>query len=199
MKPYPILLIHGIDDTSARMRKMRTALIAQGFNPVHAMDIIPSNGSISLKAMGVQVLNAVQSLLINHNASKLDIVAYSMGAIAARYFLQRLGGKTIVRRYISLAGPHHGSYLAYLRYNLGGRQLRPGSALLSEMNTEKDPWGDVQVFSFRTWMDLSVIPSKSSILPEVTNQTFTVWLHPCMVSDKRVIEAVVQTLAVPDN
>jgi triacylglycerol esterase/lipase EstA (alpha/beta hydrolase family) len=118
-----------------------------------------------------------------------------MGALAVRYFLQRQGGGSLVRRFISIAGPHHGTLTAFLRQNIGCRQMRPGSDLLRDLNSDMDPWGVVKVFSFWSPLDLTVIPATSSLLNQSLNRAFIVGLHPWMVSDKRVIAAVIQTLS----
>jgi len=198
MSAYPVLLVHGLDDTAALFRKMRAELHKRGLRPVHAMDIVPPDGSISFEAMGLQVRTAAQALLQSSGAAKVDIVAYSMGALAARQFLQRQGGRSCVRRFISLAGPHHGTLMAYLRWNIGCRQMRPGSAWLRDLNADADLWGEVQAFSFWTPLDCMVLPATSSRLPRAQWRTFWVGLHPWIVSDPRVIDAVARALAAPE-
>ncbi len=195
MKPYPVLLVHGIDDNHTRLGRISAALLAHGFGPVSAMDIVPPDGSISIESMGEQVLNAVRQLQQTALSPKVDIIAYSMGALAARHFLQRQGGQAWVRRFISIAGPHHGTLAAYLRPGKGVRQMRPNSAFIRDLNKDRAPWGNVEVFSFWTPLDLTIIPATSACLPGATNRVFIVPVHPLMVYDRRVIAAVQQTLA----
>jgi len=195
---FPILLVHGIDDTGARFAKMQTALRAQGFESVHAMNIIPPDASISFATMGEQIRDSVAELLQQTGASKVDIVAYSMGALAVRHFLQRLEGRLSVRRFISLAAPHHGTLTAYLRQNAGTREMRPGSSFLHNLNDRDNPLGDVKLYSFWTPMDLMVLPRSSCRLEDAHNRAFRVLFHPWMTSDQRVIDAVAQTLAGVD-
>jgi triacylglycerol esterase/lipase EstA (alpha/beta hydrolase family) len=195
MKPYPVLLVHGIDDNHTRLGRISTALLVHGFAPVSAMDIVPPDGSISIENMGEQVLNAVRQLQQTALSPKVDIVAYSMGVLAARHFLQRQGGQAMVRRFISIAGPHHGTLAAYMRQGKGVRQMRPGSALIQDLNNDRAPWGDVEVFSFWTPLDLTIIPASSARLPGARNRSFIVPMHPLMVYDRRVIAAILQILA----
>jgi triacylglycerol lipase len=192
---YPVLLVHGIYDSGRRFTKLQAALSTRGFNPIYAMDILPPDASISMEAMGAQVQAAVHELRQSTGASKVNIVAFSMGALAVRYFLQRLNGRALVRRFISLAGPHHGTLTAYLGWKVGSRQMRPGSSFLQDLNAEADPWGDVEVFSFRSTYDMTIIPSKSSLLPHAHNHAYNVLFHHWMVSDRKVIEAIAQALA----
>jgi triacylglycerol esterase/lipase EstA (alpha/beta hydrolase family) len=141
------------------------------------------------------VQEAAVRLLDSSHATKIDMVAYSMGALAARYFLQKLGGKHIVRRFVSISGPHHGTVNAWLRPGAGCRQMRPNSRFLQDLNRDPDPFGEVEVFSFYTPYDLMILPSRSSILNGARNHAFKVWLHTLMTFDHNVIEAVARSLA----
>jgi triacylglycerol lipase len=197
MSTHPVLFVHGIFDSGARFGKMQAALSARGFNAMVAMNIAPPDASISMEAMAAQVQTAVHAFQQSTDAAKVDIVAFSMGTLAVRYFLQRLGGRDIVKRFISISGPHHGTWTAYLGWNIGSRQMQPGSAFLQELNSEPNPWGDVKVFSFWTPYDRTIIPPHSSLLPGAQNRTFNVLIHHWMLSDKQVIDAVVEALETP--
>lgn len=190
---HPVLLVHGIDDTSARLDRMRAALLSRGLGPVHCMDIVPSDASISLAAMGEQVEREVRSLLEANGVSHVDIVAFSMGGLAARWFVQELGGHESVRRFVSVASPHHGTLMAYLRGSVGARQMRPRSSALRRLNDEG--WGAVEVHSFWSPFDLVVIPATSSRLADACNRRVLVAAHPWMATDRRVLAAICDVLA----
>jgi len=191
----PVLLVHGINDTGARFDKMRSVLQTRGFGPVHAMSITPPDASITLEVMGEQVMDGVRACQGTAETQKVDIVAFSMGALAARYALHDLGGQSCVRRLVSVSGPHHGTLTACLGGRAGAKQMRPGSRFLRELNAGGGRWGDVEVFSFWSPFDLVVIPATSSVLKGAHNQSFGVVLHHLMPSDDRVIEAVIRALA----
>ena len=108
--------------------------------------------------MGEQIRDNVIKLLQQTGAAQVDIVAYSMGALAVRHFLQCLKGRSSVRRFISLAAPQHGTLTAYLRQNVGSRQMRPGSPFLRNLNAKDNQLGDVELYSFWTPLDLMVLP-----------------------------------------
>jgi len=158
------------------------------------MNILPPDGTLAIESMAEQVAGAVQGLLKEHSARQVDIVAYSMGSLVTRYYLQRLGGKAVVRRFVSIAGPHHGTLAAYLRNNLACRQMRPGSAFLNDLNGDEDLWGGVEVVSYWTPLDLMIFPAVTSRLARADNRRFWVLAHPFTVSDQRLMEAVVKTL-----
>jgi triacylglycerol esterase/lipase EstA (alpha/beta hydrolase family) len=192
---HPVLLVHGINDTGARFDKMRAVLQARGFGPVHAMNITPSDGSIALEAMGEQVIGAIRALSETADTQQIDIVAFSMGALATRCALQSLDGRSSVRRFVSVSGPHRGTVTAYLSGKTGPKQMRPGSRFLRELTADARGWDGIEVFSFWSPFDLVVIPASSSALEGAHNRSFPVAVHHWMLSDDRVLEAVVQALA----
>jgi triacylglycerol lipase len=192
----PILLLHGMDDWSGRFEKMRRGLVAHGLGPIEAMDFHPRDGSITIEAMGEQVQAAVEQTLQSHNAQKLDIVGFSMGALVARYFIQRMDGGGQVRRFVSISGPQHGTYTAFLPFwRASVPQMRPKSDLLRDLNSDPDPWGSIQVYSFWTPLDLTIQPPKSAYLEGSVARTFPVVLHPLMIVSPGVIEAVAEALS----
>jgi triacylglycerol lipase len=191
----PVLFVHGIDDTGALFKRMQAGLTARGFSNLLAMNITPPGGEIPLEAMAEQVQAAAKELLRASSAARLDIVAFSMGSLASRYFIQRLDGCSLVRRFIAIAGPQRGTLTAYLRNTPGARQMRPGSACLTDLNSDPDPWSPVAAYTFWTPLDLMVLPSTSALLPKASHRPFFVLLHPWMVSDPRVIAAVAETLS----
>ena len=83
------------------------------------MNIIPPDASIALEAMGEQVVAGVRACQEEAGTQKVDIVAFSMGALAARHFLHCLDGRASVRRFVSVSGPHHGTVTAYLGWRTG--------------------------------------------------------------------------------
>jgi triacylglycerol lipase len=109
----------------------------------------------------------------------------------SRYWIQRLGGRARVRRFVSISGPHAGTANAYALPFAGVRDMRPGSALLTDLARDADPWGEVEVHCFWTPFDLMVVPARSAILPGArTVQRFPVAMHRWMLTDARVISAV---------
>ncbi|MCP4309727.1 MAG: hypothetical protein GY790_00560, partial [Bacteroidetes bacterium] len=72
---------------------------------------------------------------------KVDIVAYSAGGLTARWYIEK-GYRNDVRKFISMASPHHGLDIGYWTWLLewakpekgGGRQITPHSHFLNELN-----------------------------------------------------------------
>jgi triacylglycerol lipase len=193
----PVLLVHGIDDDASAFDVLRERLEREGWAHVHAFSLVPNDGSESVPAMARQVAREAEALRARTGARRVDVVGFSMGALVTRYWLQLHGGRLVVRRYISISGPHAGTQLAWLRRGKGLRQMRPGSRLLRYLDSQRRPWGEVEVHSFWTPWDLTIFPASSSRLRGASERTFPVLLHPWMVKDGRVIDAVVEVLGSP--
>jgi triacylglycerol esterase/lipase EstA (alpha/beta hydrolase family) len=189
-----VLLVHGIDDSGKAFATMRERLLGAGFTDVEALDFLPNDGSSGIPALAEQVNAAVERLRARTGAAKVDVVAFSMGTLATRWYLMRLGGKQKVRTFVSLSGPHHGTVMGYLRWNSGAEQMRPGSGLLEDLAKDEGEWGEVKVASLWTPLDLMIVPASSSRLKGAVQQTFPVLAHPLMLSDARVLGAVEQLL-----
>lgn len=191
----PVLLVHGIDDSSRGFSAMRARLARGGWAEVDAIDLTPNDGSSGIPALAAQVQRGVERLRARTGAAKVDVVAFSMGALVTRWYLMRLGGATAVRKFVSLSGPHHGTLLGYLRWNAGGEQMRPHSPLLDDLARDEGQWGGVEVLSFWTPLDVMIVPASSSRLEGAAHQTFPVLVHPLMLCDGRVLDAVEAALA----
>jgi triacylglycerol lipase len=196
--PPPVLLVHGMHDTPSGLDTLKAHLERAGWPVVRAVSLEPNNGSVSVPEMARQVARAAEALRLETGASRIDVVAFSMGALVTRFWVQWLGGKQEVRRFVSISGPHKGTLMAYLLPGAGVKQMRPRSRLLEALNRDPHPWGQVEVFTFWTPMDLIVVPANSAQLPDATDRTFPVLLHPLMTRDERVLDAVVEVLGAPE-
>ena len=65
--------------------------------------------------------------------SSIAVVAHSMGGLALRYYIAR-SGATAIHTAIFVGTPHSGTYAAYLAWGGGGREMRPDSNFLRELN-----------------------------------------------------------------
>jgi triacylglycerol lipase len=192
----PVLLVHGIDDDARSLAPIADALARAGFRDVRIVELKPNNGDAPIAVLAAQVAEAAGSLRARTGSARIDVVAFSMGALVSRYYLQRLEGRSHVRRFVSISGPHAGTLTGWLRSNPGAREMRPGSDLLRGLASDTAPFGDVQVFSLWTPLDLMIVPASSSRLEGARERTLPVILHPLMLRDGRVLRAVEEALTV---
>ncbi|NPC86043.1 alpha/beta fold hydrolase, partial [Pyxidicoccus fallax] len=193
----PVLLVHGIDDDASAFDVMRARLEREGWTHVHALSLVPSDGTEGVPALARQVAREAEALRARTGAPRVDVVGFSMGALVTRYWLRMHDGRREVRRFISISGPHGGTVMAWLRRGKGVRQMRPDSRLVRYLQSDPRPWDEVEVHSFWSPWDLTIFPASSSRLRGASERTFPVLLHPWMMTDRRVLDAVVEVLGAP--
>ncbi|WP_224368710.1 lipase family alpha/beta hydrolase [Hyalangium versicolor] len=196
--PPPVLLVHGFHDSPSRMEPLKHHLEQAGWPVVRAMALEPNDGRVGVPELALQVSRAAEALREETGAARIDIVGFSMGALVSRFWVQWLGGREVVRRFVSISGPQAGTVMAYLLPGEGVKQMRPHSRLLRALNRDPHPWGPVEVFTFWTPLDIIVVPANSAQLPDATDRTFPVLLHHWMVEDARVLDSIVEVLGAPD-
>ena len=183
----PVVLVHGIDDTSLGFRPMRVFLEERGW-AVHCVDLVPSSGALRLEALAAQLAIDVDKRLGREQT--IDLVGFSMGGLVARYYLQRLAGAARTQRLITIAAPHRGSWMAYLRWNPGAQQMRPESEFLRDLHAGSGALEGVAFTSIWSPLDLMIVPATSSVTAEARNIRVPVAAHPLLVRDRRVLRLV---------
>ena len=190
----PILLIHGITDTSYKMRKIASHLYDMGLQ-VHTIDLTPNNGDSKLEILAEQVADLVSRTFAPHQP--IDIIGFSMGGLVARYYIQRLGGLDRVQRFITLSSPHRGTLAAYFSERPGCVQMRPDSKFLQDLDRDVRVLRHLNFTSMWTPFDLIILPASSSQLGIGTEIMCPVAAHPLMVFDRRCLAAISAALAQP--
>jgi triacylglycerol lipase len=190
----PVLLVHGIDDTGAVFYRMGKYLKQLGWS-VYALDLVPNNGAVGLDKLAKQVADYVAKEFPPEQP--LDLVAFSMGGIVSRYYIQRLEGIKRVQRFITISSPHNGTVIAYGSQRPGCVQMRPNSAFIKDLNSDVAMLQQINFTSIWTPYDLMIVPAKSSQMPLGKEVILPVALHPWMLSDSRCLAVVAETLTEP--
>lgn len=189
---HPVLLIPGLNDTARIFRTMSTHLQDRGWE-VHIVEVFPSNGTLGIDRLAIQVANYVDTHFSPTQA--IDVVGLSMGGIIGRYYIQKMGGIERVKRYISLASPHQGTIVAYFSQTPAAIQMRPNSTLLTELNQDGRWLAELDVTSIWTPWDLMIVPAHSSRLPVAQEEVLHVSFHGLMTRNNAVIAAVMKSLS----
>jgi triacylglycerol lipase len=193
----PVLLVHGIWDTGAKLGTLRRAIEHRG-RVVDTIDLVPNDGRAPIRTLARQVAARVESLRSASGHARIDLVGFSMGALVSRTYIQREGGRQTVRRFVSISGPHAGTLDAHALPYEGARDMRPGSALLDDLASDPDPWGEVEVHVLYTPFDLMIVPPRSSELRGARSTTkIPVPLHRLMILAPRATRAVAELLVEP--
>jgi triacylglycerol lipase len=190
----PILLVHGLMDTSYKMRKISSHLHNLGWQ-VFDIDLIPNNGDSRLEVLAKQVGDLIDRTFSPDQP--IDLLGFSMGGLVSRYYLQRLGGIERVERFISISAPNNGTIAAQFSLRPGCMQMRPNSEFMTDLNSDVDRLKSLNFTSIWTPFDLIILPPSSSQLGIGTELSIPVLAHPLMVADERTLKAVTTALSQP--
>jgi len=86
------------------------------------------------------------------------------------------------------------SFVSELVSGPGGRQMRPGSDFLRELERDVDQLESVKFTSFYTPLDLVIVPARSSEMPQARNVRMWAAMHPSFILERRCIRAVAAAL-----
>jgi triacylglycerol lipase len=186
-----VVLVHGIFETGSNFRMMRKRLQNKGFDCL-IPQLKPSDGRGGLEKLAAGLREDIN----RHFGpdEPFSIVGFSMGGIVSRHYLQKLGGASRCRGLITISSPHQGTHAAWLYPSAGAVQMRPGSTFLAELAASDSILGTMPVASYRTPMDLVILPANHSFWARAENLQFPVLLHPLMLNDRQVLDDIERRL-----
>lgn len=187
-----VIMVHGIWDTGAVFKSLGRKLKAQG-HVCLMPSLTPNDGRHGI----ADLANKLEAYMAEHvpENEAIALIGFSMGSIISRYYLQKLGGHLRTRVFISISGPHGGTFTAYLYPGLGTRDMRFGSALLRELDASTACLSGLIIHSFWTPLDLMIIPAHSSDWALAKNHRVWSILHPLMLRHAEVHARIITALA----
>jgi triacylglycerol lipase len=126
--------------------------------------------------------------------SRIAVIAFSMGGIVSRYYLQELGGAERCDAFMTISSPHQGTAAAWCYPTQGAMEMRPGSDFLRQLEQSEYRLDGIPVVSYRTRFDLIILPPASSVWARAENIEVPVLLHPLMLSCNRIITDIERRL-----
>lgn len=193
----PLVLVHGLLDTPAVFNRLKQELAGRR-QPL----LIPA---LPLRLGRTPALEAAE-LLGGHieaafgREEPVDLLGFSMGGVIARSWLQLLGGGQRTRRFLSVGSPQQGTLTAQpwpSRLFRGIADLRPGSALLEQLNADLDALQRIECHSFYSAIDLAVLPGWRAVLPVGARTMLPVLTHPQLLRDRAAVGPLVRELLRP--
>jgi triacylglycerol lipase len=152
----------------------------------------PNDGRGGLEALALNLKRDIDDAF--GPSAKIRIVAFSMGGLVSRHYLQLLGGAGRCEKLFTISSPHHGTFTARFYPSKGARDMRPGSAFLRRLRATEETLRGIQLVSYHTPLDLMILPATSSEWAPALNLDFPVLLHPLMLSDNDVLSDVERRL-----
>jgi triacylglycerol lipase len=124
--PDVAVLVHGFLATAGVLRPLREALEADAAVAVASFTHVPGIGVTALA-------ERVGALVRRVEAERIQLVGHSIGGLAARWFVQELGGDPRVVQTVSLASPFWGVASARSLPGLLARELVPEARVLETL------------------------------------------------------------------
>lgn len=191
LKHDPILFVHGYGGNSSNWDTMKSRFAADGWQSfelyAYNYSFISSNATTA-----AEIRDQVNNIISKTGATKVDIIAHSMGSISSRYYLKNLGGDAKIDAWVSLAGPNHGTdYVENQNCTFTPcKEIIPGSAFLIALNGGDETPGLVRYGTWRSPCDTTINPDESVILSGATNTLTACIVHFNFLVDETVYQQV---------
>src|SRR6185295_1521779 len=98
--------VHGYTSNAGAWDTMKSRFLADGwtFNQLFAYTFSSTTSNANVAN---DIANRVNQIKAATGATKVDIIAHSMGSLSSRYYIKNLGGAANVDDWVSLGGPNH--------------------------------------------------------------------------------------------
>ena len=186
-----VVLVHGFLETGWTFMTLRQRLEKRDFE-CRVPKLRPCDGRGGLEPLAKQLKQDIDAAY--GPKQPVSIVAFSMGGLVARYYLQNLGGAPRCAQLITISSPHHGTDSAWYYPTKGAAQMRPGSRFLADLEMTQSRLGKMPVVSYRTQRDLVVVPPESSVWDRAVNLEYPVLLHALMLHSNAVLSDIERRL-----
>lgn len=190
--PRRVVLVHGFLEDGSAFSFLKARLEKRGFECL-VPRLKPSDGRGGLERLAAGLKDDIEAAY--GRDSEISIVAFSMGGLVSRHYLQRLGGASRCAKLLTISSPHHGTHAAWLYPSTGAAQMRPDSDFLRSLRATEDRLGRMTVVSYRTPLDLIILPASSSVWERAENVRHPALLHPFMLLSPTVLSDVERRLA----
>ena len=194
----PILFVHGWRGDRAQWRTMVARFRADGWRDAELFTWTYDSDRPNAAA-AARLAARVEQILVATRASRVDIVAHSMGALPARYYLKRLGGGRNVDAWVSLGAPNHGTTTAEVCFSASCREMRPGSSFLAALNVDDETPGAARYATWWSPCDEIIDPDSSALLRGAANHRTACIGHLDFLRDAAVYREVRDFVSRPDS
>jgi triacylglycerol lipase len=187
----PILFVHGWSGSSSNWSTMIGRFEKDVWSKSYLRAYSYTTSQSNKTTAETIVKSEVEKLLSSTGASKVDIVAHSMGSLNSRWYIKfDKEGEAKVDDWVSLGGPNHGTTAANACFSTSCVEMRPGSTFLSELNAGDETPGAVNYGTWWSPCDEFINPDSSVPLSGATNTETACISHLALLSDETVYKGV---------
>ncbi|WP_269856696.1 esterase/lipase family protein [Streptomyces sp. RPT161] len=195
-EPDPVVFVHGRNAGPGVWGGMMTDFTAAGYPQDRLFAWSYDTSQSTNEVLSGQLSSYVDTVLARTGATRVDIVAHSLGSLPTRWYIKFGGGARKVAHWASLAGPNHGTSLAYLcaLWDQGCRDMTPGSYVVQHLDQGAEAPGPVRYATWWSPCDEQVSPPTSTELTGAANTETGCLKHNDFLSDRTVSEQVLAFL-----
>jgi triacylglycerol esterase/lipase EstA (alpha/beta hydrolase family) len=186
----PILFVHGWSGSASNWNTMIGRFEKDGWKKSELSAYSYNTSQSNKTSAEKEVKPRVESLLKATGASKVDIIAHSMGSLNSRWYIKFLGGEAKVDDWVSLGGPNHGTTTANFCFSVSCVEMRPNSTFLNELNAGDETPGAVNYGTWWSPCDEFINPDSSVPLAGATNTETACISHLGLLQDETVYTQV---------
>jgi len=192
----PVVLVHGRNADSGVWGRLKAVLVQHGYQDTWLFGWNYDTSQSTNEVLSGEFSQYIQGVLRDTGATQVDIVAHSLGALPTRWFIKFGGGTQIVRNWISLAGPNHGTSLGYLcaLWDQGCKDMTPGSWVISHLNQNTETPGPTKYTTIWSASDEQISPPTSTLLSGATNIEVSSMKHNDLLGSEEVFNHVISAL-----
>lgn len=197
----PIVLVHGIGDNHTIFAMLGRELRRRGFRSLWTFDY--GLFTADVRSTARRLADLVTRVSTETGYDRVHIIGHSLGGLVARYFVQRVGGDTLVDTLVTLGTPHQGTQAARLASALPlVGQLTPDSDLMREL-AEPAPGCRTRFVAFHTDLDHLIVPGWRARLEHPDLQATNVAVHRVghmsLTNNRAVAHQIAGTLSALDQ
>jgi len=163
----PVLFVHGIYCNAGIWHRQLAFLRRRRVPNLFAVNLEPPLAGIDHFA--TQLAARAEEACHAAGTRQLVIVAHSMGGLAARAWIARLGGAGRVARLVTIGSPHHGSERVRRAPGRCAADMAPGGDWLAQLESDEKRASRVPVISIFSLADELVVPAQSGHLEGARN------------------------------
>lgn len=186
----PILFVHGYARSASDWNTMIGRFEKDGWSKSQLSAYSYNTSTSNVTTAEKVVKSEVEKLLASTKASKVDVIAHSMGSLNTRWYVKFLGGEGTVDDWVSLGGPNHGTDFANFCFSASCVEMRIGSKFLSELNAGDETPGAVNYGTWWSPCDSIINPDSSVALSGATNTETACISHLNLTQDATVYSQV---------
>ena len=189
----PVILVHGYMSNRGYFGGLARAIERAGLGPVYTPNFPVLLASIEHFADALH--QEVERIANGCAQSRVILVGYSMGGLAAREYLRRRGTARIARL-VTIGSPHHGTILASMGLGLNARQMHRGSDFLLSLEASESA-APPAVDAVCIWSphDNLVAPPHTSLLAWARSVALPGIGHVAIIDSPRTFAAVTAELS----